>query len=788
MSAPTLQKVDLDLSTVLLDLNSLQTTPSAGIGLLDPIDLGVPETVGEFIHQAPFPDTRQPAVDRGVAVVTFKLRVKAATRAAWVSLVQSLGQALNSPGTYRFRADSSEDYVYFDAFSAIVQPAFHGQDYSQTFVVTKLDDILTVQLSRLPYLYEGLIDSSVNLLTNAMFVRDATGNGTPDDWTLLNGTLTPEPDDFGVQISHGSAQDIFYQEQPVAAGTVVTGSIEGWRESGTRAVTLSLVSRPSGTELATAVLSGTAWGAARATVSGTIAPGDNTARLKITYVGGSGTTVSHVRYPQLEVGSTPHDFRAGTEVVGQDPATGGRVFAAYISGNAPTRGRFIMTPDAGGEVVQVVLGKRVVGNLTAFAQAHYVGADDFTLGSDTTLVGSDTSASEDEKVRVSFATYESMEKRITAVFDSTEDTALRGSFIVMGRVKVDDHATYRLRMQWSPGDTPVPAFTSEGVTLKPDGNTGWLPIELGRVTLDQRGTQLKVEVWASSPARPDTGQGNGYLEINYLYLVPTGPVGGLTADEHVILSSRGWRDDIGSQKRKWKGSELIRPDWAQFSGGTQDGDIVQFIQNSSLRQTPPEEGFVLAQGRYIVSALVALEHIPGDNGGRGNDHDVAKIQLVDPATGTEILKKTISVNDGVQAARKRVKMHFDINDSDPYAYTVKMLANVEDSNCDMKVIEMTERFQRTFNSNDTMVYSGEYGFVDGPPMSYLVGTDGVFQEPIYQEGPFFELPPGPVLFTIDVGDIIGQANEDVDKRVPTPTTSMDREITVQLQHYPRMLA
>lgn len=789
MNTVVFQKLDKDLSTVLLDLNSLQVTPSSGIGVLDPVDLGVPEGTDEFIHEAPFPESYQVTPDRGVATATFRLRIKGATRDARLLQLQVLGRELNRPGTYKIQWEATAEPIYFDAFSAVIQPEMHGQEYSQTMAVTKADDIITVTLKRLPYLYGPRIDSSVNLLRNSMFMKDSDGDNTPDTWTLVNGTLTPEPEDLALRVSDNAANDKFYQETTLFAGAEVTGSIQGYRESGDRTVQLILVSRPSGATLDTVTIPAGTIDNARVEVSGTIAPGDTIARLKVTYSGGSTATVAHVRFPQLESGLGPSTaYRAGSEIIGIDPSTGGRIYSAFIHGSAPTRGRFIIMPDAGANLVQLTMGKRVVGSLHGFIRSHWKGADDMTLGTDASLQ-SDASATEGDKVRVTFATMTRMAPRVSFTMQDTEDDALRGNFIVMGRIKIDGGtARYRLRLHWSPGDTVKPAFTCPPVVLESaTANITWMAVELGRVTLDEKSDKLQMVIEMGRPGAPTTG--SGLLELNHVYLVPTGPVGTVHSDEHTILSARGWRDNFGSDLQRWKGSEMEHPSWGA-GGGTQDGDDVDLRLNNHVRVIPPAStGFQLEDGRYVITAVVVLSHNPGDNGGRGARHVIARLQLVSATTGGVLEQKDLWLNDGVASARKRISITFTIQGSgSQFNYAVRMLNNAELSNARCKIVWIIERVQRTLNFDDIMVFSGEYGYAEGPTGAYLVGSAGDFQEPLYQEGPFFELPPGPVLFTLDPGEIMSPNSEDVDRRGPTPLLTLGRAVDVQLQYFPRSFA
>jgi len=787
MSTVTLQKLDRDLTTIRLDMNSLQASGTAGIGVVDPVDLGSIIDDEAFLTQAPYPEVYQRSPSRKQVAVRFRLRVKAASRSARLVLLRTLMLELNTPGPYLWKPDASADAIYFDGFAAEFPAELHGQDYSQTMAVTKADDLIEVVLWRMPYLYEARCDSSVNKILNAMMWIDSDEDGTPNSWTKPAGTVTIDTDNFCTQIVDNAASVKLYQDASYNAGTVVTASIEGYRVSGDRTARLELISRPGGTTLGTADLPTSGWGT-RVSVSGTVAGGDTAVRLQIAYTGGSNSTTAKVRNAQVQTGSTATLFRCGSEVVGTDPATGGRLYGMYVQGNAPTRGRFTFAPNTGSSVVELKLSKRVVGNLPEFANSvHFQQSSEFSTGNGSSTVGSDASASGSSKVRCGFssASEPEMLERFRGTITVTDPDSLRGTFKFFARMKFDYAPRYRIRLHWGPSVTVTPAFVCDRITIEPDtATTGWVLVELGTITLDQRSSNLSWAVHASlqlsGSGNPDeTNPGAANMDTDYIMLVPTGPIGVPTSDEHVILSVKGWRDEIGANRRRWRGDELVAPTWASGGGG-QDGDYSYVQALNHVRVTPPRTGTILSAGRYYVTAMLTITHKPGDHGGRGSRRKVGELRLVG-ASGSLYAKKSITIPDQVARSRHKTKLSFDITaDGVPRAYAIQQTA-LDD--VDIKIHHITERFQRALNSGESFIYNGEYGFAGGPPNSYL-GTI----EPVYQEGPFFELNPGPNLILVDALDVINPKNEDLDPRQPTGISSIGRTITVTAQHYPRWFA
>ena len=785
MSTVTLQKLDRDLTTVRLDMNSLQASGTSGIGIIDPVDLGSLVDEEAFFTQAPYPEVYQQTPARKQVGVRLRFRVRAATRSARLLLLRTLMLELNTPGPYLWKPEAAADAIYFDGFAAEFPSEFHGQEYSQTMAVTKADDLIEVVLWRMPYLYEARVDSSVNRLLNAMMWVDTDEDGTPNSWTKNAGTLTIDPDNYCQQIVDNAASVKVYQEASFTAGTIVTASIEGYRVSGDRTARLELISRPGGTTLGTADLPTSGWGT-RVSVTGTVAGGDTAVRLQIAYTGGTNSTTAKVRNAQVQTGSVSSIFRCGSEVVGVDPATGGRLYAMYVQGNAPTRGRFTFAPNAGSSVVEIKLSKRVVGNIVEFANSgHFQQSTEFSTLTGGSTVSGDASASGGQKARIGFGNPDMVE-RLRGTIQVVDGEALKGTFKFMARMKFDYAPQYTLRLHWGPGSSSTPAFVCDKIKLEPDSSTTWVMVELGTITLDQRGVYLTWAIAAgqklSGSGNPDeTNPGVANMEVDYVCLIPTGPIGVPTSDEHVSLNARGWKDEYGSNRKRWRGDELVQPVWGTGGGGS-DGDY-SFVQAPNhVRVTPPPLGIIHGTGRYYITAVTTITHKPGDNGGRGSRRKVGELQFVRATTGQLETKKSITIPDQVARSRHRTKLSFDLGtDGIGRVYAIKQTGAAD---VDIKIHHVTERFQKTLTAGDSIVYNGEYGFAAGPPNTYL----GVTVEPIYQEGPFFELNPGPNLILIDPLDVINPNNEDLDPRYPTGISSLGRTISVSVQHYPRWFA
>ena len=114
-------------AVVNLDLNALATGATEGFRVSD-LDLGIVPVNSTLLSQSPYPGAIQAGIQRGVTQMSFRLKVRAATRDALTNLFASLrAELVRSPGCIEFRPKDQTSSVFIDTLASDLPSSYLGE-------------------------------------------------------------------------------------------------------------------------------------------------------------------------------------------------------------------------------------------------------------------------------------------------------------------------------------------------------------------------------------------------------------------------------------------------------------------------------------------------------------------------------------------------------------------------------------------------------------------------------------------------------------------------------------
>lgn len=432
----TLQLVDTNLSSVLLDLNGTNTDEYGSVTwtLFSDPEFSAPTYASDRSNYVSADGGTTSQHRAQLSQMRFRVLPSATSTDNLTAGINRLASLLALGGTVKWVPHGSANTRYRDFEPSETPVLYDGRElaiYNATVAFRKAEGV-TLQLTVQPFFYGPTLDSSTNLLANATLTRDVDGGGTPDGWTLTSGTAAIQAASESVRTTISATTVILFQEE-TATGTF-TASVDARRISGDRNVRLQLLSQPSATVIASSDTTSANW--SRLTVSGATSGGDTAVRIVLRYNGGTNSTVAEWRNAQLETGATATAFHVGTETVNADPTSGnGRVALFYNPGSAPTPVN--LTYDLNGHAKsRLVVARRsnrgVVGRnrLVEYANARYLlQAEALTAGTDTATAAGGSppfSGAGSNVMSTTFATINTLvPTRVSTTISTTLD-ALRG--------------------------------------------------------------------------------------------------------------------------------------------------------------------------------------------------------------------------------------------------------------------------------------------------------------------------------------------------------------------------
>lgn len=667
-------------------------------------------------------------------------------------------------GVLRWIPEGSADTTYIDAEPSSPPGLFVDEaDAFRALTSKQYLEGLEVDVMRQPYLRGAQLAASVNVLLNATMLRDSDANGTPDGWTLINGTHTIDVATASLQISHGAAVDLINQDFTASAGTTFTASIEGIVVSGTRTARLQLVSRPSGAVVGTVDITATAWGT-RVSCTGTIAGGDTSMRVKLAYAGGSGTTVIRTRNAQMQTGSVAGPFRTGVDLVAMDPAATGMAKLIPVFNPWPAWAALeldLAFPDSGTAISDVLLGlmsdegvpgaRSLVDFLNGpfYAQAEASG-NGWTVALGTNVsaqaVGALASGSGSDVARINHATDPGkFSKKITWTRTTRLD-GLRGEFDVWARVKPQGAEIFYPRLRWGPDDTTPPTFTlSDGAPLDATGASSheWVPWKLGRIRLPLEQTvtlgTLKMELWTKTSGTDQD------LDVDYIFLLPADQQAHLTAPER-------------SSSERWLGRELATPVTSPGAGsaGVVIGDDLFFNTSGDNAGTPPAGGAINETGRHICEFALT--------GGQSTLARTVKLNIRNVTDSVDTISKTVTLPE--RYGKKVYRLKFDAVAGKTYQAQVDDPTNItgpDETNVSTRWIR--DSYRGAVSQNERLRSDPRRAIVE------RLASGGAVRAPFGASKVPFWIPPGSSLLAVWALDLELPAYD-------VPTSVLARTVTV----------
>lgn len=840
--ATVLKKVERDLSTTILDFNTLP------LRLYD-IDLGEYTEDPQGSGSPPSSDYPIELQNRTLPEVVMRIGAEGSTMDAYITAARALTAAIKEPGTYMFQPQGASKPLYFDGFPGRIPSPFRTQEDLHSFIINKFRDPYGLELTipRMPYLFAQNVLASLQPFANATMLGDSDNNGRPDGWSWTGGNPTGEAIDGTLQayrFTHATTgnRDLV----PPAGGVSAVGSyapgdyavaqleaatliatignariqilIEFMASNGTT----SLATHTQTLQVLTDSFSKLSF------VTPSAAPA-STSRVRVTYrvanLAATSTTMM-LRRAMVEkttVGGAPSSFRVGPEVVSNDPADAssvmGKAMFVYVTGNAPTRARITITPESGtngGKFVQARVGKRGYGDLPAFVnQVMFRQAESADLtGTSTAAVVSDSGASGSQVLQIfNPGTGGVDDWAVRAKFQIAPATksAVEGKFRVFARCKLEDsepELAMALQLKWAPGNADPPSFSNRPVALDLDSDDGlkfaskmWFALDLGTVSVEAGVLTtygLTLHLWARRWAQDGSTPASALL-VDHLFLMPVG--GSITSalDQSMILATRGFLDDDGGSPTHWDGNDLraiAASSYGITAPGHNDGRT-KVLAESEGTGTPPNSGFKVVNGRHVVSVNATLIH-PRDDDDSDPQKDWLGSLIVRQVsvTAQDLKAVKLVLTSKIGRKRKRFRLTFDRPGTDPSIQyqVINHSADTQYSGTGtIRVHDLNSYYLRYVSSPDSMYVSGEYNFVSGRPVVQVISSAGLQVDPLRVRGAWIDLTPGLNVLMFDWGDIPYDEWFDADVRGPLPssgnlsadTSGSMRKATVAVDYYER---
>ena len=498
-----------------------------------------------------------------------------------------------------------------------------------------------------------------------------------------------------------------------------------------------------------------------------------------------GLLVRVPRHPYLYLAKVT----VAAQTVKNDPASGThpKYVTINVAGTMPTRANIKVAPEAGTKLCQLRVARRSYGSLSDWRSNYFVQAESATL-TDAALLGNDATASGGGSNRVELLNVNDTvyEKRCRWTISPADPSGVEGTFRVYARLFLTSGQTYQVGLKWAPGNLDPPIFSSDPVTLTVPGvgSNAWYMVDLGTVSLEHGlGTTygLVLELWASADVATS-------LPLDYIMLWPQGPTPGVSSDQSITVSTRGWRDSFGSKVQNWLGSTMVGGltfiGTAAYHNGDGDPTNPGAYRLNALNEacgTPPAAGVPVPSGRNVFT--VNLTATRANNISR---YAIGVISVVDITAGGTVQNALLIEFKGsvTQTLSYAQEMSFDATAGHLYQCRVAFTAATA-AGSRITVFGVTMGTFRSIGTGNEANVNGEYGFASGRPACFATAS-GIYREPLSQEGAFIDLLPGNNDILFDYGETPVVGMENADSREPLAESLITRSCDVTVSYFPRI--
>jgi hypothetical protein len=224
--ASTLQLVDTDQSTVLLDLNGTNGDEYGSVtwALLSDVEFSAPTYANDRFNFASADGGTTSSHRAQLSQVTFRVLPTATSYDNLAAGVNRLAALLANGGTLKWIPNGSSNTRFRDFEPSDSPVLFEGRElgvFNATALFKKPEGV-TLQLAVQPFFYGGELDSASNILTNATMLRDLDADGEPDGWGAVF-----SPDQLaGLDFWYDAAAITADDDDPIAQWDDLSGSAD----------------------------------------------------------------------------------------------------------------------------------------------------------------------------------------------------------------------------------------------------------------------------------------------------------------------------------------------------------------------------------------------------------------------------------------------------------------------------------------------------------------------------------------------------------------------------------
>lgn len=625
-----LQYLDTDLSTVLLDMNSVGATwAGTGFAVMGDPDLGTVTKNLVLLQQQGVSGAVVASLDDDVRVLSFRLASRAASLAQFSDLVLLHRQAefqFNAGGTISMQMDGETSPRYFEALPSGIPPLLHGQKDAYLQAAGGGYDPIGIDVAILvqPYAKLPVQLASVNKLTNGSMLVDSNLDGTPESWVwvsttnITNQAISNSKYAYRFDIATAAARTLQHSTVTAAPGDIWSFAFDAEAADSITARSQAqlefltgggaVLATATGTLTVLSPASGTPLRRKRLTVTSVAAPATTASvRASVVMNNASGTSVRvYLASAQLELASTCSTFRCGSESVTNQAsasATFGHRILLWNPGNVPALTKVTLTStDSAAKFVQFRLHPRsgtsvnVTEWLNSFSGGQEV--EGWTLGTDTSIVAVGA-ASGGNVAQTTFAS-PTLLRRAKTYLNPVDPAALTGSFDVYTILRATGAGLFGVQCRFaganvSPATDSLPVVPFDTTNIAAGDLSQYSALNLGTVTMDptQGDVGLLLELWA----RRDSGAGSMNFDVVFLMPVDESPL---------MVSQPGFAVGQASLET-WSGTQMVA---VTSPGGLTAGtfvnvyDVLNTLNNAG--GTPPAAGFQCVAGRHTVTFDVPL--------------------------------------------------------------------------------------------------------------------------------------------------------------------------------------
>lgn len=665
----------------------------------------------------------------------YDLGARARDRLAWL---------LRTGGAFQYQetATSLVKILDFEPSDALSLFGSEPEDMYRALTSGVFPEGIQLSIARQPWARSASLTPSTNLLANGTLLRDSDADGLPDSFTLANGTLTISTAGEYLQAVHNAAVDIYYQEATVGAGATVTAQAEIWKTGGDRTVRFQLISRPTGTIIATVDVTATVPGTVYS-ITGTMNGGETTCRVKITYVSGSTSTTARSRNWMLETGSSASLFRVKDETVSNNPSGSGyrKFIPVFNPGSAPSPVELtIQNLDASSSITDIYLGMRSNGGIhgrrslvdllngPGYVQCEASG-NGWTVTRDASASNAvDANASGGNTLLIDHATLPNTLHLRASLTRSTLTGALREELDVWARVKAAGARKYGIQLRWGAGSqVPVPNTNAEVYHDASNASSfDYVMVNLGRIHIPPEAVvtlgTIRLELWTRVYSGTDQD-----LSIDYLYFRPA--ASDYPNDQQALIQTAEGASET------WLGSDLTTP-VTNPGGGTAGIVILGTVLGLDTATDNCGTPAITSTGRHKTKFRVYRYQ----DFGTGSETVVIRIR--NTTDSTTVATKTLTIDSFGSA---NVNISWDAVAGKSYQ------AQVDDpSDGSFAVTSITDSFVPSITQNEKV--RTDPGTIPGRLAAEKLDSSGQLLGDLAATIVPFWVPPGLSLIVVDLND------------------------------------